>query len=431
MAVATPEKPSETLGTIATEGARFSKLATLVAVGIFATGLPQPGVLGSLPFNHFLRQHLHADAATISTFTLWTTLPWLLKPFAGLLSDSFPLMKSRRRSYLIAGLALAALSWIALSRVPQEFNSLVWACILVNVFMMVASTVTGGILVEAGRATAATGRLTSIRVLIQNFITLISGPVGGMIAVGGLVLLSGISAAILIAAIPAVFLLLRKEPEIAYAAPSGRKAIVELKNLFTNRNVLLAILATILFYFAPGFGTVQYLRQTNQYGFSDKTVGYFWGISSAFGILAAVCYFVLCKKVNLRTLIITGIVLNAAGNFAYILYTKNFAWDAVIEAQNGVFFALCEVALYDLAARVIPEGCEAMGYGLLISMQIACFMGGGLVGSFLVAREHLEFWKLLALNSGSTLCVLLVVWWLPRQITSAFDGSPRRAAEPA
>ncbi len=431
MAATTPENAPEIGGMRATEQSRLSNLAMLIAVSIFATGFPQPGVLGDLAFKHVLVHELKGNATTISCFAFWATIPWFFKPVAGLVSDAFPLLRTRRSAYLLASLVLAAMSWIALAFVPHQFNSLVAACLVVNIFMMIGSTVTGGILVETGRMTSATGRLTSIRVLTQNFITLISGPVGGMIAAAGLGLLSGISSAILFAAVPIVYLLFRKGSDRADFDSRSHGALAQIKKVMADKNVLLSLLVMVLFYFAPGFGSVQYIRQHGLFGFSDHSIGYFWGISSALGIACAFCYFFLCRKWNLRTLIIAAIAMNAIGNFAYLLYSKNFSWDAAIEAQNGVLFAFCEVALYDLAARVIPVGCEAMGYGLLIAAQIFCYREADVFGSFLYDHQHLEFWKLVTLNSSATLCVLLVIWFLPGKILSALDGSRSPAADAA
>jgi hypothetical protein len=148
---------SETPDTTPSDGIKFSHAVTLIAVGIFSTGFTQPGVFGDLPFRYLLKHELQAGATQISSFLFLTSMPWFLKLLAALMSDAFPLFATGRRHYLIVSAALAAPAWIATSFVPHQFGPLVCMCIVLNVFLMIGSTVTGGILVEVGRSTMQPG----------------------------------------------------------------------------------------------------------------------------------------------------------------------------------------------------------------------------------------------------------------------------------
>nr|GMD77324.1 Folate-biopterin transporter 1, chloroplastic [Ipomoea batatas] len=70
------------------------------------------GVLGlsRLAVSFYLKDDLHT--AVISGFS---SLPWLVKPLYGFISDSFPLFGYRRRSYLVLSGLLGALSWTLMS----------------------------------------------------------------------------------------------------------------------------------------------------------------------------------------------------------------------------------------------------------------------------------------------------------------------------
>src|SRR5215469_17003412 len=80
-----------------------------------------------------------------------------LKPLAGILTDAFPLFRTRRRHYLLISAALASASWIGMTTVPHTYRALLWGGMTVNLFMVMASTVTGAFLVEAGQSLGATG----------------------------------------------------------------------------------------------------------------------------------------------------------------------------------------------------------------------------------------------------------------------------------
>ena len=49
---------------------------------------------------------------------------------------------------------------------PHKYGALLFGAMTVNLFMVMASTVTGAFLVEAGQRMSATGRLTSLRMLV-------------------------------------------------------------------------------------------------------------------------------------------------------------------------------------------------------------------------------------------------------------------------
>jgi len=57
--------------------------------------------LGSLPIFYFYKDELQATPATIAFIQGMCMLPWCIKPFFGFISDSFPIMGYKRKSYLI------------------------------------------------------------------------------------------------------------------------------------------------------------------------------------------------------------------------------------------------------------------------------------------------------------------------------------------
>ncbi|PYN05667.1 MAG: hypothetical protein DME06_19485 [Candidatus Rokuibacteriota bacterium] len=168
-----PDEPAERV--------RLRRWILVVATGVFATTLAQPGVL-RLPFQHILRSDLHVAPHEMAAFFAGAALAWYLKPLAGIVSDSFPLFGTRRRHYLVLSGTCAAALWLVVGFVPRTYASLLAAVIALNAALVMGSTVTGGLLVEAGQRYGATGRLTSVRYVVQNLCTLLGGPLGGLLA---------------------------------------------------------------------------------------------------------------------------------------------------------------------------------------------------------------------------------------------------------
>lgn len=151
----------------------------VIVVGVIATTLPQDVILAYIPLQNVLKNALHADRSANAAFFFWTTMPWNLKPLVGLCEDAVPIFGSRRKSYLMIGGALAALGWFALSLMPIRYAPLLTICIVISSAMVIASTAIGGYMVEAAKASASSGRLTSLRNLSQQFSVLVAGPAGG------------------------------------------------------------------------------------------------------------------------------------------------------------------------------------------------------------------------------------------------------------
>ena len=72
-------------------------LGLIIVFGIFATTLPQPQVLGRLPFQFLLKNELSVTREQMAAFFFWCGMAWYLKPFAGILTDAFRLFGTRRR----------------------------------------------------------------------------------------------------------------------------------------------------------------------------------------------------------------------------------------------------------------------------------------------------------------------------------------------
>lgn len=402
----------------------LTHLALIIIFGIFATTLPQPQVLGRLPLSILLKSE-GVSRTQLASFFFLCGLAWYFKPFAGILTDAFPLFRTRRRHYLLISSILACLSWVAIAIVPRNYSALLWTAIIINVFMVMASTVVGATLVEAGQALKATGRLTSLRSGVGNLCTLIAGPFAGWLAAsvvaGGLLKTGAINAALIFTIFPVAFIFLR-ERRVEYANTSVllNNARDQLATIFTSKFMWVALFFIGLFYFSPGFSTPLLYRQTDVLHLTPQFIGNLGVFSGLTGITAALLYGVLIRVFNIRTMISIGVATAAGGTLFYLFYT-NGARAIMIESQNGFFFTLAEVALLDLAARCTPKGCEGLGYSLILSVRNVALFGADIVGSYF-ADHGVRFSYLVYINAGTTALVLIFVPFLPATLMRRKDG---------
>jgi len=63
-----------------------------------------------------LKDEYGLSPAMMGLYLSYTTLPWMIKPFWGIITDSKPLFGYRRKSYIILFGILDALGWIMMSK---------------------------------------------------------------------------------------------------------------------------------------------------------------------------------------------------------------------------------------------------------------------------------------------------------------------------
>jgi MFS family permease len=397
-------------------------LALIIIFGIFASTMPQPQSLGKLPLQFLLKNDVHVTREQMAAFFFWCGLAWYLKPLAGILTDAFPFFGTRRRHYLLFSSALTALSWIGMAFLPHTFGALLLGAMIVNLSMVMGSTVTGAYLVEAGQRMGATGRLTALRMIVYNFCTLIQGPLGGLLATIGFTWATGANAALALTIFPIAFIFL-KEQRVAQDPSSVvfQNAAQQLKTIMRSKNLWLALLFIALFYFSPGFNTPLFYRQTDELHFSKQAIGNLGVFSGAFAILAAILYSQLIKRFPIRILLLMAIAASAGGTLFYLFYSS---WipAVLIESQNGFFFGLAEITILDLAARATPKGCEGLGYSLMLSIRNFAVFGADVVGSYL-ADHKWAFPNLVYLNAGTSAFVLVLLPLLPAALMQSKDAA--------
>jgi Na+/melibiose symporter-like transporter len=400
--------------------AELVRSAFLIGAGVFATTLAQPAVI-KLPLQNLLKTDLHVGPEGMAVFFAVSALAWYFKPLAGLLSDSVPLFGTRRRHYLLASTATAAVLWLLVGVVPRSYGSLLWAVVAMNSMLVMGSTVVGGLLVEAGQRYGATGRLTSARYFVMNVCLLLGGPLGGFLAARSFGLSTAVCAAIAFSVVPVAVLLLHESPTAERRTEVWTNAWAHIRTLVRSGTLWSAAGLLFLVYISPGFGTPLYYYQTDTLRFSQQFIGNLGFISGALGLLGAVVYGLLCGRLSLRPLLAFGIVCSVISTLFYLFYRSTTA-ALFIEGGAGLFATLAEVPLMDLAARATPRGSESLGFAVMMSVRNGALALSDIVGSLLIDQYHVSFFSLVWLNAGTTAAVLLVIPFLPRTLMNRRDG---------
>lgn len=396
----------------------------VVASAVFVTGLGWPGVIGRIPFGLLLKNGLGLPADAVANFWAVGTFAWYLKPLVGLVSDAYPLGGSRRRGYLLAGGAAAALAWLAFAFTPRRYLPFMALMTALNVALVFVSAAAGGLQTEIAQRTGATGRLASLRGVADGAVYVVGGPLAGWLAGRAFGWTAAAGAVLLFALVPVVAGLYREPPAARGGPPLRVVAAAHLRAVGRSRGMLSVLTLIFLFFVAPGFQTPLLYYQQDVLKLSPQLMGLLQLVGGSGWILGGLLYSRLCRRLPLRTLLVAGIVLCGTVVLLYLRYDSPAA--AVgIELAFNTAFVFGMVPLYDLGARATPKGSEGFCYALMASAQnIALYGLSDPIGSRLYTH-HVTFQKLVWINAGSTLAVLAFLPLVPASLLAGREDDVR------
>ncbi len=148
---------------------------------------------------------------------------------------------------------------------PHEYRKLLWVSILVNVFLVVASTVVGGFMVETAQAVSAFGAsFSAVRNFTQQVCYIIFGPGSGYLASVAFGWTGVACGGVMFLLIPATILFLheqRKRTDSRLLLDNARKQLIKIG---TAKTMWAAAGLMALFYIAPGIQTATFYKQQNE-----------------------------------------------------------------------------------------------------------------------------------------------------------------------
>jgi len=384
----------------------------------------------NLPLKIVLMDRLHLGPQMLSLFMTVSGWGWGAKPLAGILTDRFPLFGSRRRSYLLLSIAVAAFGAALIGLVPQTFVALLLAHAVLNAGVVFAGVVTYSLLVEKGHERNATGRLSALQLGVNALCGLIVGPIAGYLASLPLIWAGVVAAGSLVLLLTVAFGTVREPWQPAARTTASltslpvviREALLLEYRLLSRARTLWSTAGMLfLFFLAPGFGTLLLYQQRNTLHFSTQFIGNLTAITSAASIVGALLYPLVARRIRLGRLLALSIGVNALSALTYLAY-RDTASACAIEAIHGFFAgSLTVLALYDLAVRVTPGGAEALGFAVILSVRNVASAISDWLGAALYQHLHFTFHTLVWINAGTTLLALTGLLLLPRALLRARD----------
>jgi MFS family permease len=403
------------------------RLAVLFAIVYFAQGmwsLPDQTITITFKDRGF-------EPGQVAAFFALATVPWMIKPVYGLLSDFVPLFGRRRKSYLLLTSSTACVMSL-LAGLSAEHTYWRLAILYTGMGLGLAFTdvLTDALMVENGKPRGLTGAFQAVQWAAITVATILVGVLGGHLAEH-----RDLHAAFFIAAgFPLATLVMTvlfvRDPRVRVEREAFRRTWAAIRAGLGERSVWLVAGFVFLFNFSPSFGPAFLYYQTDVLGFSQTFIGYLSSLYSAAAVVGAFIYAPLSRRMQLRRVINLAIGLSVAGTLGYLLYRGH--WSAIaIEVIFGCAGMVTQLAFLDLAAKACPKRVEATFFALLMSVFNAGTQASRYVGAELytaLGGHARGYHRLVLISAAATALVWLLV---PFVRIERIETEARAAADPS
>ena len=370
------------------------------------------------PISYLQKEVLDLDAARSAVFTLVMTLPFLLKPLLGLLSDAVPFAGLRRRPYVLLSSACASAAWAALALLPgYSYRPVLFLLTAANLGIAFSDVLCDAVMVESGKKEGGSGLFQAAQIGTLYATLLATGLGGGWLAEHASYRAAFALTALFPALIFAASLTLEERP-VEALSPPGARAASSLKKLLGSRGFWTLAALIFLFNFTPFQGTSMFYYQTDSLGFSKLFIGALTSIGGVCGVAGAGlfwrCYgreirlFGAPARLDTAFLLRWSIALGVPLTLLHLAY-RNQASAVLLTALSGVAGVFMRLSLMDGAAKLCPAGGEASSFALFMALFNAAAMASNTLGGHLYAALAPAAGGAAAMNSLiliGTLCSL-------------------------
>jgi MFS family permease len=365
------------------------------------------------------------SAAHVADFFLLVTIPWLMKPVYGLLSDFVPLFGRRRKSYFVLATALASGTGFTLALLagyPYWPTAILFT--LMGLGLAFTDVLTDALMVENGKPLGLTGAFQAVQWAAIYAASIAVGIGGGYLAGARRLDI----AFALAGAFPLVSLLMAllfiREPRVRSDWEALRVTARAIREAATEREVWVVAGFIFFFNFSPSFGPAFLYYQTDVLGFSQEFIGVLASLTSVGAMLGALIYAPLSRRYPLRRVIVWTIGAGVLSMLAYLGY-RGPTSAVIIDFATGVAAMITQLAFLDLAAKACPRRVEGTFFALLMSV----FNGGTQLSQNVGGRlyDWVGYTPLIFISAGTTALAWLLV---PLVNIDRIEAAARAGAAP-
>lgn len=354
--------------------------------------------LYSQPLFYYWKETLHYSESTIMYLGSIISVAWLIKPIIAYFINCF----STKKMWLIIPGVLS----IILSGILGWFTFPMWALICFLAFHSAQSAIKNiafnGMMCEQGKIHGITGKIQSIEWGTLTIASILVGVIGGWMAQH---FTYQICFLILIPFYLLVLLFTFKYKEEKVISNQKDSFLVILRNLFSDKQLLLLCLFIFLFNLAPSIGTPLMFIQRDTFHFSKIFIGWLGTIGAGCAVIGSALYYHFSKKINFHKWIFWAVMVGAVNSLCYLYYIPLTC--VVYDVTNSVIGMFVTLLLLDFCAQRTKAGMETVSFALLCATMNLTGALNNVVGAFLLPLIGLQ-WLIIITSFTSFMCLPLL-----------------------
>jgi MFS family permease len=399
------------------------RLFFLFGLAYFAQSFAQLGGLIGQPLNYYLKQELGLSTAEVSEYLAIASLPWVIKPLYGLVSDYVPLLGYRRKTWLMLLNLLGASGFLWLSGLTDS-GTLITALTLTAFGTAASDVIIDALMVEKGAETGLTARFQGTQWFWFKISAVITALVGGFLAASfkpatALHLAATLTMLAPIAVLTAsYFLVHEKKSQIDLA--QMKETTQSMREAIRSPRLQLAAVFLVLWCFSPGFGAPLYFHMVDTLRFEQQFIGQLAAFTAVGGVIGAWIFGHLLARRSVAVQANVAISAAILAVLTYLTLAQPSAWAQTIapplNITVGMLNQIGSLMIFAVAARACPPRAEGFTFAVMMSIYNGTEQFSAVVGSRLYEHVfHREFAPLLWVAAGSLALCFLLVPFLQRQ----------------
>lgn len=399
------------------------------------------GILGlaRLAVSFFLKDDLGLTPAQVAAMMGIASLPWVIKPLFGFMSDSLPILGYRRRSYLVLSGGLGCLAWVSMASIVHSPLAATLAILLSSLSVAVSDVIVDSLVVERVRQESQSdaGSLQSLcwsATALGGIMTAyFSGWLLAHMSTQNVFLITA-TFPLLVSAVAG--LIADPKVETQLNLDTTKQQIHLLRQAITQKRILLPVAFLFLWQATPSSESAFFFFTTNDLGFDPEFLGRVRLVTSLAALFGIWVFQRFLKAVAVRRIFLWSTLISAALGMTTLLLVTHAnrtlgiddRWfslgDSLILTVMG---QIAYMPVLVLAARLCPPGVEATMFALLMSVSnlagLLSHESGALImhGLGITETNFQQLWLLVIIANLSTLLPLPLLNWLPDQGTEALD----------
>lgn len=391
-------------------------------------------MLSRLAVSFFLKDELLLSPVQMSAIIGISTIPWMIKPLYGFISDILPLFGYHRKTYIFLSGIIGSPAWLSLGTIVHSGSTATMMILLSSFSVALSDVIVDSIVVERARSESAEklGSLQSLCSAISAIGSLCTAYFSGLL----LEYFTTRTVFLITALFPIitsfVAWLITEKPLHKDDQKSNyddiKYQLVQIRQAITKKAVLLPTVFIFVWHATPNAESAFFYFTTNELQFQPEFLGrvrLVTSFASLVGVWAFQRYF---KTISFKIIFTWGILISTAlGMTTLLLVTHtnrllgiNDHWFSL--GDNLVITVIGQIVFMPvlvLATKLCPPGIEATFFALIMSIfnlggTVSYWLGSMMMKWLGITENQFDLlWLLIIITNLSSLIPIFFINWLP------------------